>query len=49
MLECAVYTYLFSYQLVVDVIVCFVYRLQVDQNEQDINVLEGALEKVIFL
>ena len=22
------------------------YRLQVDQNEHDINVLEGALEKV---
>jgi len=24
-------------------------RLQVDQNEHDINVLEGALEKVRFL
>ena len=25
------------------------YRLQVDQNEHDINVLEGALEKVSSL
>ena len=27
----------------------FLYRLQIDQNEQDINVLEVALEKVNFL
>ena len=26
----------------------FLYRLQIDQNEQDINVLEVALEKVNF-
>ena len=29
--------------------VFFLYRLQIDQNEQDINVLEVALEKVNFL
>lgn len=26
----------------------FIGRLQIDQNEHDINVLEGALEKVTY-